>query len=444
MRILGWIALGLVAAVVVAAIAFAVVAWRPQFEAVARPAPDAFDPDLVARGSVLAAIGNCVDCHTAPGGEPFAGGYPLKTPFGTIYGTNITPDPDTGIGNWSEAAFVRAMTEGVDREGKHLYPAFPYDQFQLATRADLRAIYAFLMTRTPVTNETPANDIPFPFNWRPLLAGWKLLFLDEERFAPDAGQTEAWNRGAYLVAGLGHCGACHTPRNQFGARQEERALAGGESEGWHAPALTEASPAPVPWTEESLFNYLHRGIDERHAIAAGPMARVSKNLRQVPEDEVKAITSYIAARIGKSDANEKSVAAEVLDRIYGRPVSAEWAAAEHGQAIFAAACATCHAETGPLHFNARVDLAFATSIEFPDPSNLIHIILDGVRSPDSRSVPLMPGFANLLTDEQVEAVAAYLRARFSQRPVWEDLGEEVRRIREERGSEPGQRIARAE
>ena len=225
--------------VVIAGGAAAALAWRPTIEPVPRPAAASFDPALVKRGGELAAIGDCATCHTAPGGRAFAGGLALPTPFGTIYSTNITPDEQTGIGAWSEEAFRRALWEGVDRGGRHLYPAFPYDHFTLIDERDVSALYAFLMTREPVTAPAPANKLPFPLNFRPLLAGWKLLFLHTGRFQPDPNQSAEWNRGAYLARGLAHCGACHTPRNAFGARKKDRAFAGGEAEGWTAYALDE-------------------------------------------------------------------------------------------------------------------------------------------------------------------------------------------------------------
>src|SRR5688572_16502185 len=185
---------------------FVAFSWRGEIAPGETPARASFDTALINRGASLAAIGDCVACHTAPGGKAYAGGYPLKTPFGTIHGTNITPDPETGIGRWSETAFLRAMREGVDREGRHLYPAFPYDHFTLLSDDELKALYAFVMTREPVRAETPANDVVFPLNARMLLAGWKLLFFNQRAYQPEPAQGNDWNRGAYLVQGLGHCG----------------------------------------------------------------------------------------------------------------------------------------------------------------------------------------------------------------------------------------------
>jgi mono/diheme cytochrome c family protein len=236
------------------------------------PEPVGFDSATVQRGAGLAAVGDCASCHTAAFGAPYAGGVALRTPFGTIHGTNITPDPDTGIGRWSEAAFVRAMREGVDREGKQLYPAFPYDHFTHASDDDLHALYAFVMTRDPVHAPNVANALRFPFGFRPLIAGWKLLFLKRgPEPVVDPIQSATWNRGAYLVRSLGHCGACHTPRNALGAEERSREFAGGVAEGWYAPALDEHSPSPLPWSVDELAEYLRTGIAGDHAIAGGPM-----------------------------------------------------------------------------------------------------------------------------------------------------------------------------
>ena len=231
-----------------------------------RPVASSFDPAIVRRGAELALIGDCKTCHTAPGGRVFAGGLAMPTPFGTIYSTNITPEPETGIGSWSEAAFKRAMREGVDRRGRKLYPAFPYDHFTLTTDDDIKALYAFFMTRDPVKVTAPANALPFPINVRLVLAGWKLLFLRERRLDPDPSRDEVWNRGRYLVEGLGHCGACHTPRNLMGAEEKSHEFQGGEAEGWRAYALGAASQSPMPWNEAALDQYLSKGSHGRFRV----------------------------------------------------------------------------------------------------------------------------------------------------------------------------------
>jgi mono/diheme cytochrome c family protein len=230
---------------------FLALAWRPAIAPIDPPAKASFSAELIAKGEVLAGAGYCAVCHTRQGGQLFAGGYPMPTPFGTIYSTNITPEPETGIGRWSLEAFTRAMHEGISRDGSHLFPAFPYDHFTKVWDDDVKALYAYLMTRPPVRTPALANTIPFPLNIRLFQEGWKILSFRSGRFEPVAGKSAEWNRGAYLALGLSHCGACHTPRNLLGAEKTGDAYAGAVVDNWTAPPLTAANPAPVPWTQES-------------------------------------------------------------------------------------------------------------------------------------------------------------------------------------------------
>ena len=424
---------------------FFALAWRAEIAAVEPPARASFDSALIARGAALAALGDCVTCHTAPGGKSYAGGYPLHTPFGTIHGTNITPDPDSGIGGWPHAAFVRAMREGVDREGRHLYPAFPYDHFRMLNDEELQALYAFLMTREPVRAATPPNDVMFPFNMRMLIAGWKMLYLDREGFQRDAAQSAEWNRGAYLTQGLAHCGACHTPRNFLGAERKREYLAGGDAEGWRAPALNNTSRAPVPWTADALFRYLRYGAADTSAVAAGPMAPVVHNLAAAAEPDVRAIATYIASLIGPADPERQQRAAQALAHARTGAGAADFeaqkgeartgadAAVQAGGVIYGATCALCHgaAQRGPgAPSSDALHLALATSIALPAPGNLIRIILQGMAPPDGDPGFFMPGFAAELTDEQIAAVVTYLRAAYTDRPAWPNVEREVRRTRQ--------------
>jgi mono/diheme cytochrome c family protein len=434
--------LGLVLAFLIIAALFIAVSWRTEIAPVEPPSRNSFDASLVGRGASLAGLGDCAACHTAPGGKAYAGGYPLETPFGTIYGTNITPDPETGIGRWPQAAFIRAMREGVDRRGRHLYPAFPYNHFTLASDEDLQALYAFLMTREPVRNEPPANALAFPFNIRMLLAGWKMLFFEEQRFRPDPAQSAEWNRGAYLTLGLAHCGACHTPRNALGAEKEKEFFAGGEAEGWHAPALDASSHAPVPWTAESLLRYLRQGASDRHDVAVGPMAPVVHSLASVPEAEVRAIAIYVASVMGAGNPEREQRAQEALARARGAPPEAapekggsrslSDGKAEIGAVIYSSTCASCHDETqrrpGSPSSNA-LHLALSTSVAAPTPRNLIRIVVRGIAPPDGESGSFMPGFGAILTDDQVAAVVKYVRATYSGQAEWKDVEREVRDAR---------------
>ena len=406
--------------------AFAVV-WRPAISAIEPPPPQSFDPALVKRGRDLAAIGNCNDCHTLRGGKAFAGGLPVPTPFGTIYSSNITPDPDTGIGRWSEAAFRRAMRSGVDRAGQHLYPTFPYDHFTNVDDEDDRALYAFLMTREPVHAPARANQLPFPLNQRFVVAGWKLLFLRRGTYQSDSTQSAEWNRGAYLVEGLAHCGACHTPRNVLGAERRSAEFSGGDVDNWHAYAINARSPAPVPWDAEALFSYLRQGWHPDHGVARGPMAEVISNLSSVPASEVHAIAVYMTSVFGPAPPDRLRQASEMRAQIGSSPVQLAPANAA-GALIYAAACAMCHETGRPLPYGG-VNLGLSTAISAPDPRNVANIVLSGIPPVEGERSPIMPDFASSMNDEQISVLLNYLRARFSNQPAWTGVEKTVRDAR---------------
>ncbi|MDF0489298.1 cytochrome c [Sphingomonas sp. H39-1-10] len=418
--------LGAVVAIVVGISAFCVFAWRPAIAEIPQPARDSFAPALVARGEVLASAGYCASCHTAKGGKPFAGGYPMATQFGTIYSTNITPDPETGIGKWSEPAFRRAMHEGVSRNGAHLFPAFPYDHFTKLTDADVAALYAYFMTRTPVRQDASDNTVPFPLNIRLLQAGWKFLFFTPGRFRAEPAQSAAWNRGAYLAEGLSHCGACHTPRGMLGAEIKSRAFAGAPIDGWIAPPLDKTNPSPVPWTQAELVAYLSTGISRYHGTAAGPMGAVPRGLSHLPAADVGAIATYFASRNGSAGHDRRGEAAiakaMAADKV-GTGLTYDPAAR-----LYTSACASCHyngRQLNPL----RPDLALNSAVNLDDPTNLIRVILYGVSARDGAPGVVMPGFARGFTDADVARIAAYLRATRTGKPAWSDLETKVATIR---------------
>ena len=420
---------GILAALCVggAAGAFAV-AWRPAIAAIDPPKPQSFDTSLVKRGRELAAIGNCGDCHTVRGGKSFAGGVPVPTPFGTIFSTNVTPDPETGIGRWSEAAFRRAMRSGVDRDGQHLYPTFPYDHFTNVSDEDDAALYAFLMTREPVRAPGRQNQLAFPLDHRVLVAGWKLLFLHRGTYRPDATKSGEWNRGAYLVEGLAHCGACHTPRNALGAERTSASFAGGDVDNWHAYPINAQSPSPVPWDTEALFAYLRDGSHPDHGTARGPMAQVVGNLSEVAASDVQAIASYMADMFGAPTPDRRRQGEAALAQAKSAPAPASRANAPGGS-IYAAACATCHESGRPPPYGG-INLGLSTAIAGPDPRNLANIVLSGVRPVEGERSPIMPGFAASMSDAQLAALLNFLRSRFSNQPPWagvERTVEEARR-----------------
>lgn len=444
MRAIGYfVGFCLVLALGVAIFAFA--AWRPAIAPIEPPSAGTFASDSVRRGAELAAIGNCDVCHTVPGGKPFAGGRAVPTPFGTIFSTNITPDRDTGIGAWSEAAFQRAMRKGVRRDGQYLYPAFPYDHFTLVSDDDNRALYAFLMTQPPAHASEPRNQLPFPLNIRLLLFGWNLLFLREGPYQADARQDDAIKRGAYLTEGLGHCGACHTPRNLLGAERRSKKLAGGEVEGWTAYALDASSPAAVPWSAEALQHYLQHGFDAAHGMARGPMAEVAQDLRTANADDVRAIAVYVAAQRGQAvapanaaapqgsteDRQGKAAAPNSADsqgEISSKNETMSGAKDQEGARLYAAACAGCHEGPRAMPYGG-IDLALSSGVTGPSARNLVNVVLYGLPAAEAARSPIMPGFAASMDDRQVAALATYLRARFSKKAAWNDVEETVRAAR---------------
>jgi mono/diheme cytochrome c family protein len=431
--------LGIIVLAILAVAGFVVWAGRePSIAEISAPKATSFGKATITRGAALVTMGDCAECHTVAGGAPLAGGYPLPTPFGTIYGSNITPDPQTGIGRWSEAAFARAMREGISRDGSYLYPAFPYPHFTLVSDRDIQAIYAFLMTRPPVHNTVPAPQLPFPLNIRLAMAGWNLLFFEPGRFKPVSGQSEAWNRGAYIAEGLGHCGACHTPLNLLGAEIKQSRYAGGAAEGWDAPALNAESPAPIPWTEEQLQTYFSTGFAADHGMAAGPMMGVSTDLQSLPEADLTALATYIASFAPAASATrtaEATAAAQKTTYLVTTAQAMEQKGpATSGEAIFASACASCHFEGGNQPFYRPVPLALSSVVNEPTPRNLIQIVIEGIQPPSDAHGRRMPPFGAALTDQQIEQLATYVRGHFSSKPAWPDVAKLVGPIRKDSGS----------
>jgi mono/diheme cytochrome c family protein len=407
-----WTVAGLI---VVGAAVFAFLAYEREIAPIARPDPASFDKKLVERGRVLANYGDCTACHTRPDGPAFAGNLPLRTPFGTIYTSNITPDPETGIGQWSREAFRRAMKDGVDRRGRHLYPAFPYDHFTKVKVEDIDAIYAYLMASVePVRERTRGNNFGFPYNIRATLAVWKLLYLDKTPFRPDPKRDAEWNEGAYLVEGLGHCAACHSPRNAMGARTTP-AYGGGSAEGWYAPPLNKDNLSQQPWTKIEMVVYLMDGWHARHGVAAGSMTPVVDALHKQNEIDVFAIAAYVLTlRAGEKPIDADAVRAAALKLEWGHPeappVPKEFAA---GAKVFEARCALCHRSTG-----ATVPLALQTSIHAPVPDSVVQAIRDGIKPPVGALGRSMPAFAGQLSDAEMAELVKFLRARFSNRAPW--------------------------
>lgn len=413
------------AALCVCVLIFAIIAYRPAIATVTRPDPRLFDPALVARGANLARLGNCVSCHQSAGGRPYAGGYPVKTPFGAIYGSNITPDPATGIGAWSPAAFRRAMREGVERDGSHLYPAFPYTHYANVTESDLGALYAFLMTRPAVRSVPPANTMIPPLGFRPLLVGWKLLFFRRQHITPDANQSAAWNRGRYIGETLAHCTACHSPRGLL--QQEKRgaqAYDGGWSGGWYAPPINARSPAVRAWTVERLDAYFRTGLSTAHAAAAGPMGSVTYNLARAAPTDVHALATYYAWQMRAAPAAR-----------FEPPLPDRQALASQrhpdGARLYEGACAVCHEPGAAMMVAGRPALPLGTPLHEDNPRDTIQIVLKGLHPPVSPRGPYMPAFADALDDRHVAEIVAYLQMRHGTGPAWKNLEKDVAKARKE-------------
>jgi nicotinate dehydrogenase subunit B len=399
----------------------AVLPWASAIAPIARPATNVFSAATIERGRLAAAAGACNVCHVGDDGTAFAGGRALQTPFGTVYASNITPNESAGIGAWSYPAFERAMRQGVSREGQHLYPAHPYTSFAKASDVDLQALYAFLMTQPASRNEPQRTALAFPFNVRPLMAGWNALFLSRSRAPTDVTQSAAWNRGAELVEGLGHCSACHSPRNVLGGEAKGSLhLAGGSADGWDAPALTSASLSPLGWTEQALFDYLRSGRSHDHGAAAGPMAHVIETLQPLPNSDIRAMAAYLASKtktegmtIDPAPIIAASDAAAVAARLR-EPVGAR---------IFEGACAACHGADSRI-----ASLALNSNLHAETPTNVIEAIRHGIPMPvgERDESMAMPGFGEALHDDATAELVRFLRARFApEKAPWGDVGRAI-------------------
>ncbi|ACC74777.1 Gluconate 2-dehydrogenase (acceptor) (plasmid) [Paraburkholderia phymatum STM815] len=419
------LALAVAGVAIAAALVAGLLMWRPAIAPISPPSPSSFDSQTKLAGARVIALGDCIVCHTAKGGKPFAGGLPLATPFGTIYATNITPDPGTGIGTWSLEAFTRAIRQGVSRDGHLLYPAFPYIHFTHMSDTDIAAAYAYLMTREPVAATAPANALMFPLNFRPLLAFWNALFLRPGEQQAGAAKDAEWNRGQLLVNGLGHCASCHSPLNMIGGEQPGHAFDGGVVDGWDAPALNMLGAAPKPWTKAQLAAYLRTGRASEHGAAAGPMLPVTRDLATVPAADVEAIAAYILSL-------QKPVAAPDRARAIPAGAGPMTAAQQRGATLFAASCAQCHGNAAPMQsLGQRPTLAFSTAVNADTPRNAIQMVLGGIAWHGEDTLNYMPAFGNVYTDEQIADLLSYVRATYSQRRAWTDIEATVAKIRKE-------------
>ena len=414
--------------VLVGAVVFAALAYRPAIAEMEGASAQA-SPELIERGRQFAQAGNCASCHTVEGQADFVGGLPVNSNFGIIYSTNITPDRETGIGAWTEEAFARAMRDGVRRDGAHLFPAFPYDHFTKLTDEDISAIYAYLMTLEPAPGVQAENTLPWPLSWRALQGGWKLLFFhDGGAYEPDESQSAEWNRGKYLAEGIGHCSACHSPRNALGAERKGGAAYSGAIVGdWYAPAINGSPDAATPWTDAELFEFLRTGASPLHGVAAGSMSEVVHvGLRALPDEDIRAMSLYFADLAGLEEGAAPAEAPSLLARS-----GVELGAAEvRGEQIFRSFCVSCHFTAPGAPQANRPALSVNSAVVGPDPTMFVHVVLNGVTIEEGGPEAQMPGFRGVLSDQDVADVAAYLRAAFAGGDPWDDVVAKSQELRQ--------------
>jgi mono/diheme cytochrome c family protein len=358
---------------------------------------------LIERGEYLTRAADCAACHDTPNGKPFAGGLPFKLPFGTIYSTNITADRETGIGNWSDDDFVRALHRGISPGGHYLYSAFPYTSFTAMSRDDALAIKAYLFSLPQQHVANKENDLSFPFNQRWGMAFWNLAFLSDQRFAPDPAQSAAVNRGAYLATALGHCGECHTPRNLAFALESRREFAGEVVVGWRAYNITADKRSGVDdWSDAQLASYISSAHAQDRGSAAGPMAEAVENsLQYLTTEDTTALVAYL-----------RTVVAQTGEVNTGQPQPAQEPEDELGRHVFDGGCANCHEYNADGRQTVYASLAGSRSVNDPNGANLTQILLNGAKYRFKDQSVYMPPFGAAYSDAELAAVANYVIAHF--------------------------------
>lgn len=364
------------------------------------------DFEKIERGRYLANAADCGSCHTVPGSDqPFAGGRLIETPFGNLVSPNITPDRDSGIGAWTDDEFDAAVRNGRARNGARLYPAMPFPYYAKMTRDEVNAIRAYLSTIAPVHNQIKSDILPFPFNVRASMMVWDQLYFKPGEFLPDASKSKEWNRGAFLVQGPAHCGACHTPKSVLGGDKRSEAFRGYTLQGWVAPDITSGQGPLHEWSTDDLTEYLKTGHN-KYAAAAGLMGEVvqlsTSNMR---DDDIKAIAVYLKDVSGSAPPGPGSVDQNVINS---------------GEAIYQDLCAACHRHDGEGVPRLFPKLANAATVAAADPTTVLRVILKGtqtVATDREPTGPAMPAFGWQLNDEQVAAVASYVRNHFAHAPA---------------------------
>jgi mono/diheme cytochrome c family protein len=385
-------------------------------------AANASASEQVERGKYLATAGDCVACHTVPGGKPMAGGLALPTPIGAVIATNITPSKTHGIGNYTEAQFIDALRKGVRADGQRLYPAMPYTSYALVSDEDAHAMYVYFMQGVAPVDAAPAQAtaLPFPFNIRLSMAAWNLLFLDSKPFAADASKSAVWNRGAYLARGLTHCSTCHSPRNLLMAEDLQRELGGGYVGTWFAPNITsDANSGVGDWSVQEIADYMRLGRVADKAQAAGPMAEaVDHSLKHLTPEDLRAIAVYLKTVPALHDAADT------------RPAHA-WGSASNslasvrgvawprdrdqlsGAQLYDAHCATCHQASGQGSFDGALPPLFHnTAVGRGNTNNLVMVLLDGIERIGERPEVTMQGFRDVMSDVQIATLASYLTQHY--------------------------------
>lgn len=384
--------------------------------------------DLVARGKYLALLGDCAGCHSAAHKPPYSGGLPFTAWFGTVFSTNITPDKETGIGNWTEAQFYRALHEGIAADGHHLYPAFPYAYFTRISRQDTDALYAYLKTLPAVHRPPTQNRLMFPFNIRAVMIFWNWLYLDDTPFKPEPHQSPQWNRGAYIVTGLGHCAGCHTPKNFMFGDESGKALSGAVVDHWFGANLT-GSPVDGlgKWSHADLVRYFATGRNA-HATAAGSMQeKVTLSLSRLTDGDRDAIATYLKSLPARKPPSPRAPNQDQMAR---------------GQVLFMNHCTICHEppedeRQPPDQLADYPQLAGDTLVLGRDPTTVVHILLEGAQSPvtsHEHTIYSMPSFA-ALSDSEIADLATYVRNAWGNRGSSVSTSQ-VRDLRQAITSEP--------
>jgi mono/diheme cytochrome c family protein len=354
----------------------------------------------IERGRYLTAVADCAACHTDPGeGRPFAGGRPIETPFGIVAAANITPDRETGIGNWTAQQFDAAVRRGRRPDGKRLYPAMPFPYYTKMSESDVMAIRAYLNTLAPVHHEVETNRLPFPFNIRAAMRFWDALYFEAGPFKPDPAKSPAWNRGAYLVQGAGHCAACHTPKGHLGGDLDQQRLQGYSLQGWFAPNITNDHKRGLGgWSTEDIVEYLKKGHNQ-FAGASGPMAEeVVHSSSKMTDADLHAIASYLKDEPGQAATDQPLSAGQPLMRA--------------GAAIYQDLCAACHRKDGTGVAYLIPNLARSTAVASREPTSLLRVVIRGTQTAatqDEPTGPAMPAFGWQLTDDEIGAVTTYIR-----------------------------------